>query len=213
MMRAAFSQDNILHFIEDLLPKMRTQDQKPPFPPARKQSTFSLKQLISGVMFFMTVYVVYHFVLPYVEERFLQEPQQIPTLSSLELETLEGEAVDLRQFQGRPIFLSCWATWCGPCIEEMPSMEDAKKKYPAYVFILVSEESSDKLKEFVAKHPQYTFLFARTPKALPIEFYPTTFLYNTQGEGVFGKVGSTDWMEEQYLQLLQQHGGAGVAQP
>ena len=49
-------------------------------------------------------------------------------LDVLEIENLRGKAKSISEYQGKMVFLNFWATWCGPCLKEMPSLEIARKK-------------------------------------------------------------------------------------
>jgi cytochrome c biogenesis protein CcmG, thiol:disulfide interchange protein DsbE len=52
------------------------------------------------------------------------------------LDTLDGERFELRAVQGTPVVLNFWATWCGPCIREMPALEAAAQRYAGAVMIV-----------------------------------------------------------------------------
>ena len=47
--------------------------------------------------------------------------------SELKLKTTEGKSIDISDYRGKVVFLNFWQTWCGPCREEMPSIEYAKE--------------------------------------------------------------------------------------
>ena len=66
---------------------------------------------------------------------------------------LEGKAIDLSDYQGKRVVLNYWATWCVPCIKEMPSLGAAEKvlEKENYVFLLASDESVTKIQDFITK--------------------------------------------------------------
>ena len=107
-----------------------------------------------------------------------------------------------------PLVLSFWATWCGPCVAEMPHLESQiwqKKKDKKFAFISIGREhSTDELKPFRAKH-KLTFPMAGDPKrevyGLYAEAYiPRTLLIDGEGRIVRQVVG---YEEEEFKALLK----------
>src|SRR5690606_9773304 len=69
-----------------------------------------------------------------------------------EIETLEGKNVSLSDFRGKPVMLNFWATWCPPCRQEMPDMEEFHKENDVVVIavnLLDTEMNQDAVKKFV----------------------------------------------------------------
>jgi thiol-disulfide isomerase/thioredoxin len=116
-------------------------------------------------------------------------------LDQLKVETLEGEKVTLESYNDKPIVLNYWATWCAPCLKEFPDFEEIKKEYGDKVnFIMVSDESADKIRKFIDKNP-YSFTFLRTDTKLSeigIIARPVTYLYNNEGKLVSQYVTQLD---------------------
>src|SRR5687767_1362356 len=65
------------------------------------------------------------------------------SLESVKLTDLENKIIDIRQYSGKTVFINFWATWCKPCIAEMPSIQKAQEilKNKEVVFLLASSES------------------------------------------------------------------------
>jgi len=79
--------------------------------------------------------------------------------ADFEVELLTGEKVKLSDYFGKPIFLNFWATWCGPCVSEMPDIEKIKKEYGDNLVVLLvngGEEKEDV--EFFVNRMKYTSL-------------------------------------------------------
>lgn len=73
------------------------------------------------------------------------------------LETLDGKQVALKDFAGQPVFVNFWATWCLPCLEEMPIIQEMYEEHPgAFAVIAVSDEPLDTIRAYVEKYG-YTF--------------------------------------------------------
>ncbi|MET2984749.1 TlpA family protein disulfide reductase [Aureibaculum conchae] len=120
---------------------------------------------------------------------------------------LEGNAVAISYFKGKRVLLNFWATWCLPCLEEMPSMEKAQQVLASenYVFLFATTDKLNKINSFKEKH-NYPFQFLRYQESLDklnIHALPVTFVYNTEGKLVKRIDGATEWDAEEMLNLLR----------
>ncbi len=69
--------------------------------------------------------------------------QEMPALG---FASLEGQTVQLAEFKGRPTVVNLWATWCPPCVREMPVLQKAQRDQPGVNFVFLNQgESSDKV--------------------------------------------------------------------
>ncbi|WP_051052824.1 TlpA family protein disulfide reductase [Fulvivirga imtechensis] len=132
-----------------------------------------------------------------------------PLNQKLKLKTLEGDDIDLEEYKGKTIFINFWATWCRPCIIEMPSIEKAqtKLKDKNIVFIMASNEPRGQIKNFMRSH-QYDFHYAQLDMSLEqlnIQGLPTTLIINSEGEVVFSEMGARDWNAAENIQLVTQY--------
>ena len=117
---------------------------------------------------------------------------QSPSISTTDLfvKDPDGNTIDLSKFSGKPLIVNFWATWCGPCRQEMPHFEAALKKYGDQINLLfVSDESPDKIKKFQNEH-DYHFRYGHTIttlRALGFPSVPFTYFYDKSGNLVFKK--------------------------
>ena len=67
------------------------------------------------------------------------------------IELLSGETVSLSDFLGKVVFINFWATWCGPCVEEMPDIQQLAETYPDDVVVIAinCSERKDKVEDFI----------------------------------------------------------------
>ena len=126
----------------------------------------------------------------------------------IQLEDLKGETITLESLKGKTIFLNYWATWCRPCLAEMPDMDKAAKILGEenFVFLAASDEDMDKIKKFVAVK-DYSFQFVHSKTSvfdLDIMALPTTMIINTKGEIVYNEVGARDWANVKELEKLRE---------
>jgi thiol-disulfide isomerase/thioredoxin len=133
-------------------------------------------------------------------------PSQV-SFQDLSLESLEGEQVDLQAYAGKKVFLNFWATWCGPCRAELPSMARAQQLLgDEYVFLLVSDESPPTLQQF-RDQTSFPFTYLHKPtsiKLLGIFSIPQTYLLNARGEVVKAYAGAQNWSSPEMIQVLRE---------
>ena len=133
-----------------------------------------------------------------------------------ELATMQGETRTLRDYAGKVVFLNYWATWCPPCIEEMPSMRRLAKRLGAedrFVMLAVSaDEEWAPVREFFAKDPApFPVLLdpsGAVAKQYGTEKFPETYII-VDGRLVGHIVGPRnwdDWYAEGYLRSLLANG-------
>lgn len=84
---------------------------------------------------------------------------ELPTTSRLDPpveftgETLEGDTISLSDYRGRVVFVDVWATWCDPCVEEMPTLARAARRHPDAQFIGIDIlDDKEKAEAFVRDH-------------------------------------------------------------
>ena len=131
---------------------------------------------------------------------------------NISLEDLKGKKVELKSYRGKVIFLNFWATWCGPCKEEMPSMEALYQQYKEkdFVFLTISVdyEGTKPVKEFIEKR-RYTFPVLVDQKNETLDLYdvkgiPTTFIIDKQGRMLGKAIGPRNWQSPEITSLLKQ---------
>lgn len=129
----------------------------------------------------------------------LRPPQNEPaggSLPSMELVCLTpGPAVDLSQLGGKPVLINLWASWCMPCREEMPTIEDAYGAYRERVQFLGvdtrdgSESAAEFLQEVGVTYPQLADPGGRLLANFRIPGLPATILIDADGEIVKTTIG------------------------
>jgi len=126
------------------------------------------------------------------------------------LEDLKGKKLELKNFKGKVIFLNFWATWCGPCKEEMPSMETLyqqfKEKDFVFLAISVDYEGRKPVKEFIEKE-RYTFPVLLDPKYETFDLYkvkgiPTTIIIDKDRKMIGRAVGPKNWKSSDVISLI-----------
>ena len=127
------------------------------------------------------------------------------------LSKLNGASTNLKKNKGNIVLINKWATWCPPCVAEMPSLQNLYDTYGDKVsFYFISDETPEKLNAFMSKNgydfPIYISA-SLAPEKLNSNSLPTTYLIGKDGAIVIQKVGAADWdstsVRETLNRLLQ----------
>lgn len=112
----------------------------------------------------------------------------------------DGERVRLADYRGRPVVLNLWATWCAPCVAEMPSLDRLQRAFPDVTVIALSLDKGgeDKIRMFFAEQKLENLKIFTDPSMkamvmLGVPGLPATFLINAQGREVGVVHGAFDW--------------------
>jgi thiol-disulfide isomerase/thioredoxin len=100
-----------------------------------------------------------------------------------------GKAIDLTQFRGQVVMINFWATWCGPCRQEMPLLEDIYRKYKPMGFTMLGvnvEPDSKAAEAWLSKQKPVTFPIAfdtesRVSKLYKVAGMPSTVFVDRKG--------------------------------
>ena len=131
-------------------------------------------------------------------------------LESLQLKSsffdLEENNIELSEFNGK-IVISYWATWCAPCIKEMPSIKRAEEILEdyGYTFLLVSDETISKISNF-KNEMNLNLKFLKSNKSfesLGVYAMPTSYIFDENGEIVETFVGVVEWDSEEIISKLK----------
>jgi thiol-disulfide isomerase/thioredoxin len=121
-------------------------------------------------------------------------------LEGARLFDLEGRPFDVAALAGKPLFVNVWATWCGPCIREMPSIEKLRVELdPAGIeFLLLADEPLPTLQRFVARNGaewrstvvQRELLLGMLGGAMS---FPQTYVFDAEGRTALYVSGAREW--------------------
>lgn len=126
-------------------------------------------------------------------------------LENIELTSLSGEKISLSDYEGKTVFINFWATWCRPCIKEMPSIASLQNQLAGknIEFLFASDEEVEKILKFKeSRAMDLNFVRVENPEALGIEALPTTFIFNAEGERVFSEVGFRKWDDPATMEMV-----------
>ena len=141
------------------------------------------------------------------------EPRLAPPLRFLDG---EGKATDLGAWRGKVVLLNIWATWCGPCVKEMPALDRLQTSLAAeglHVVALSIDKGTAALaavKAFYASHGIRSLKVYNDPEGaagfeLGVPGVPVTFLLDREGREIGRLVGAAEWDGAEAVALVRRH--------
>ena len=124
--------------------------------------------------------------------------------------TAAGETHTIESLKGKVVFINFWATWCPPCIAEMPAINELYASYknsPAVVFLLVdADDDLPKASSFL-KEKQLSLPLSTTRGTIPASWYngtlPTTLVLDKTGKRVYHHGGAADYNSKKFREFLE----------
>jgi len=131
----------------------------------------------------------------------------------LVITTPEGRSVNLGKLQGKVVVVHFWATWCAPCMKEMPELETFWKRYQgrndfALFAIATDKEGWEKVGPFVRDNgvdlPVYLDPGAKVAERFGTSMFPETYIVNRKGRVVQKIAEAISWTEPEVQQFFDQ---------
>jgi thiol-disulfide isomerase/thioredoxin len=142
------------------------------------------------------------------------QPRELKEIDYLSKDALDWKLMDsggkvftLKDLKGKVVFVNFWATWCPPCIAEMPSINKLYKQYAGkVVFLIISSEDPVVVRKFM-NEKGYSFpLVSLADGSIPEELYsksiPASFLISQEGRLVIKKTGAANWDGARVIKLI-----------
>ncbi|MBD0779211.1 TlpA family protein disulfide reductase [Maribacter sp. ANRC-HE7] len=123
-----------------------------------------------------------------------------------QLTDVDGRSFGFEEAKGKVVLVNYWATWCPPCIAEMPSLQTLYHDYgDKIVFMCVAQDKPDKVTAFISKKgydlPVY-FSKTEAPSLLTAKMLPTTYIIDRKGKIMIAKTGYADWNSAEVRNIL-----------
>ena len=120
---------------------------------------------------------------------------------------LQENNLDLSVYKKGKTVVSYWATWCAPCIEEMPGIKKAEEilEEYGYTFLLVSDETLDEISDFKNEW-NFDLNFLKSTKSfetLGVYAMPTSYIFDENGKIVETIVGAVEWDSKEMIDKLK----------
>lgn len=121
---------------------------------------------------------------------------------------LTGKTIKADGWKGKVVVLNLWATWCGPCVAEMPSFQSLyeKTKNDNVAFVFLSNEDQDTVNKFIQKRNYSLPIYTATeplPSSFSTDAIPKTFVISPAGKIVFEHIGGANWDSQKTIDFLK----------
>ena len=147
---------------------------------------------------------------PMIMSRFIemQSAREVPDVTFIDT---EGGEVNLKQYKGKVVMVNLWATWCAPCIKEIPQMENIRQTNidkDLVVLPISIDEETDKVKPFLARHGLAHYKTWLDPnkdidQVMPADVVPATYVFDGSGNLIGFLRGYLDWGDEDVQPYLE----------
>jgi cytochrome c biogenesis protein CcmG/thiol:disulfide interchange protein DsbE len=158
---------------------------------------------LAAVLAAALIWVVY----PTLEQRIVNAGDTAPDFKVV---TDGGKTVSLSNFGGKLLVLNFWATWCPPCINEVPSLDAFQKEFKdkGVVVLGVSIDKNEKLYKRFLDRFRISFETTRDPDAnISAEYgtfqFPETYLIDSHGKVVEKIISDQNWMDPQFIEHIK----------
>ncbi len=142
----------------------------------------------------------------------LKKVENEVTPPALTLESLKGDTIDLKDYQGKVVLVQFWATYCTPCRVEMPSMNKLMKKLeasntPFEILAVNMGETKQEVQKFVDEvKPEFTILMdskGENVQAWNVFAAPSNFVIDPAGKIRYTLYGGVEWDSEEITKAIQ----------
>ena len=133
-------------------------------------------------------------------------------IEALNLKKLDGTSVNLRNISNNYLIINFWATWCPPCIKEIPDLLEIQEKFEGkikLVFISVDSSPEKVIPNFIKKNKfknfdVYTDQNFLTSKSLNIKIMPTTIVVNKELFEIARITGYAKWLDKSFIKKIEE---------
>ncbi|PXX23255.1 TlpA disulfide reductase family protein [Arenibacter sp. ARW7G5Y1] len=160
--------------------------------------------LFTPVGFYIKVYV--NRILAFNPTPVEAREQQLITDYHWKLQDLGNSDFNFEQVKDEVVLINFWASWCPPCVAEMPSLQNLYRDYgDKVIFMFVAQDQQKRVEKFLKKGnyelPVY-YENSTTPKQLFSKSIPSTYIIDRGGRIVVAKTGAADWNSSETRMLL-----------
>ena len=169
----------------------------------RSVKTDNLIRALLVLLLAVFVFVIYDAI----HEKIVGVRDEAPQFA---IATDNGRTVSISDFGGRLLVLNFWATWCPPCVQEMPSLDRFQRNLAAsgVVVLGISVDKDERAYRAFLSKANVSFLTARDPQnKINADYgtfkYPETYIINQKGKVVQKIIGPEDWTDPRMMNFVK----------
>lgn len=170
---------------------------------------------------FQILVVVVAAIIAFVAVAYLKAPDpanlvnegRLPPLEDVTFYDLDGKEARLSDYEGKVLLVNLWATWCPPCVAELPSLDIIQaglgdKGLRVMAISLDRDKTADELKAFLqGRGVEYLHAYVDTDRAIPLKWkyagVPVTFLIDRTGAVIRQYEGAADWASDPHYRDIE----------
>lgn len=130
---------------------------------------------------------------------------------NFQMKNYNGELISLSDFRGEVVFINVWASWCPPCVAEMPTIEtlyeNVSSKDNIHFILLSMDEKQEKAAAFMKNKDfstPYYFPASALPNTFRSGYLPTTYIISKEGQVIYKKEGIADYSSPSFAQWIRE---------
>ncbi|MCK5394624.1 MAG: TlpA family protein disulfide reductase [Gammaproteobacteria bacterium] len=171
----------------------------------------NLSKFLTLTLFFISLSALADWQQPELSHNLTPVKNIIPA-SDFELQNMDEEKKKLSDYRGQVVLLNFWATWCPPCIREMPSMERLHQEINAEGFKVIAVNQMEEIDDVFAFtgqleiDPTFEILFDKTSQVsqdYAVRGLPTTYLIDKQGNIRYRAVGGRVFNHPEVIKIIK----------
>lgn len=127
-------------------------------------------------------------------------------IPSIAVTDLNGQPVSLAAYAGRPLFISFFASWCGPCMRELPELIALREQLSGeqLAVVCISDDPVSKLRVLDELYAgKLVFLHVESLHDASIYTYPTNYIFDATGHKVYSQVNAENWADPAMIQKVR----------
>ncbi len=137
-------------------------------------------------------------------------PKSYP-IEAIPFQTEDGKSVDFSQYKGKVVMVNMWATWCPPCVRELPALEKLSHQFGKDDFVVlpisIDAEGQKQVQPFLKDlgMPDFTSYYdpqQNLGQVFPLDYIPATFILDQNGDLVAFVRSYVDWNEKKAVELI-----------
>lgn len=137
-------------------------------------------------------------------------PKPFP-IEAVPFNDVNGNKVDFSQYRGQVVMINMWATWCPPCVRELPALDRFADKFDSKEFavlpVSIDQHGKEQVQPFLQElgMPNFVTYYDKTQQlgqVFPLDTIPATFILNRQGELIAFVRTFVDWDDDKAVELI-----------